>query len=113
MQRYLRFPIEYLWALTVLVGIFVIANTNPIRPHDFWFHLEAGRVIASTGEIPQVDTYSYTARGEPYPSYQIFHLMDRVFYWAYQTGGPAGERERCEARPAEQPDRLRHCPSMP
>ncbi|MBN1261812.1 MAG: hypothetical protein JXB35_14135, partial [Anaerolineae bacterium] len=61
--------IEHLWPLAVLVGIFVFVNTHPIRPHDFWWHAAVGREIVTTGQIPQIDTYSFTAPGAPYLSY--------------------------------------------
>lgn len=84
---YTKLSIEHLWALTVLVGIFVFVNTHPIRPHDFWWHMVVGREILVTGRIPQVDTFSYTMTGTPYPSYQAFWLMEVVMYLIYRLGG--------------------------
>lgn len=81
--------IEHLWALTVLVGVFVFVNTHPIRPHDFWWHMAVGREILATGRIPQVDTLSFTMAGAPYPSYQAFWLMEVAMYLVYRLGGPA------------------------
>lgn len=81
--------IEHLWALTVLVGIFVFVNTHPIRPHDFWWHMAVGREILETGQIPQGDTFSQTMRGAPYPSYQAFWLMEAAMYGVYRLGGAA------------------------
>ncbi|WP_376791762.1 hypothetical protein [Thermoflexus sp.] len=78
-----------LLALTVLVGIFVFVSTHPIRPHDFWWHLAAGREIARTGRIPEVDTFSFTRAGAPYPSYSMFWLAELLFYGLYTLGGPA------------------------
>ncbi|HDQ34975.1 MAG TPA: hypothetical protein ENN14_01525, partial [Chloroflexi bacterium] len=91
-KRKRRLPplsIEHLWALTVLVGIFVFVNTHPIRPHDFWWHMAVGREILATGRIPLVDTFSYTAAGTPYPSYQMFWLIETALYLLYRTGGAA------------------------
>ena len=79
--------IEHLWVLTVLVSIFVFVNTHPIRPHDFWWHMAVGREILETGQIPQVDTFSQTMRGTPYPSYQAFWLMEAAMYRVYRLGG--------------------------
>ena len=84
---YTKLSIEHLWALTVLVGIFVFVNTHPIRPHDFWWHLAVGREILETGSIPQVDTFSYTMTGTPYPSYQAFWLMEVAMVGVYRLGG--------------------------
>lgn len=79
--------IEHLWAITVMAGIFMFLNTHPIRPHDFWWHMAIGRDIVMNGQIPQVDEYSYTRPGVPYPSYAQFWLMEIVLYSLYQVGG--------------------------
>ena len=64
-------------------------NTQPIRPHDFWWHLALGREIASSGAIPTMDLYSYVLEGTPYPSYQMFWFADLILYGFYNLGGPA------------------------
>ena len=78
----------HLLAFAALVGIFAFVNTHPIRPHDFWWHLAAGREIVRTGRIPETDTFSYTRRGAPYPSYAMFWLAEVGFYGLYTAGGP-------------------------
>jgi hypothetical protein len=82
-----KITVEHLWALTVMVGIFAFVNTHPIRPHDFWWHIAVGRDIVASGQIPEVDTYSYTWFGQPYPSYKMFWLMEIVLYSVFHTGG--------------------------
>jgi hypothetical protein len=84
-----RFRIEHLWGLIVLLGIFIFVNTHPIRPHDFWWHITIGREIITTGSIPTTDVYSYTEAGQPYPSYQMFWLMETLLFLVYKVGGPA------------------------
>jgi len=86
-QRRSRFSIEHLWALTVLVGVFIFANTHPIRPFDFWWHIAAGRELAQTGQIPLVDSASQTMAGAPYPAYQTYWLMEWTLYQLYRLGG--------------------------
>ncbi len=81
-----RLSVEHLWGLAVLVGVFAFLNTHPIRPHDFWWHIQAGREIVTTGHIPAVDTFSFTAAGRPY-FYWAFWLMESVLYIAYAAGG--------------------------
>ncbi len=83
------FSIAHLWALTALVGIFIFVNTHPIRPHDFWWHIAAGRDLALSGRIPLNDAYSYTMRGAPYPAYQTYWLMEWMLYQVYHWGGAA------------------------
>jgi len=83
-----RLEIGHLWALAVVIAVFAFVSTHPIRPHDFWWHLAAGREIATSGEIPTVDEYSYTAAGDPYTSYQTFWLAEIGMYGLYQLGGP-------------------------
>jgi hypothetical protein len=84
-----RFGIEHLWGLVALMGIFIFVNTHPIRPYDFWWHIAAGREIVTNGTIPTVDVYSYTEAGQPYPSYQMYWLMEIALYSIYKLGGPA------------------------
>lgn len=84
-----RITTSHLWALVTLVGIFAFLNTHPIRPQDFWWHLAIGRDIATSGRIPTTDTYSFTAYGTPYASYQMFWLPELSFYLWYRLGGPA------------------------
>lgn len=78
-----------LWPLTVLLGIFAFLNTHPIRPHDFWWHMAVGREILTTGHIPAVDTFSFTAAGRPYPAYAVFWLPEVALYLLYRAGGLA------------------------
>jgi hypothetical protein len=79
--------IEHLWVVAVMVGIIVFLNTQPIRPHDFWWHMAIGRDILSGGNIPLLDTYSYTQAGDPYLSYHQFWLMEVMLYKLFQAGG--------------------------
>lgn len=81
--------VAHLWPLTVLLGIFAFLNTHPIRPHDFWWHMAVGRETVTTGRIPTVDTFSFTAAGTPYPSYAMFWLPEVALYGLYSLGGPA------------------------
>ncbi|MEA3338247.1 MAG: hypothetical protein U9R25_20350 [Chloroflexota bacterium] len=81
--------IEHVWALSVLFVIFFFASTHPLRPHDFWWHLRAGQVIAATGAIPTVDQFSYTMAGTPYDNFAAFWLVELAFFGLYSLGGPA------------------------
>jgi hypothetical protein len=80
--------IEQLWPVAVLAGVFIMLRSLPIRPQDFWWHISIGREIVSTGRIPTVDTFSYTAAGQPY-NYTSFWLMEVLLYLLYHWGGAA------------------------
>ncbi len=82
-----RITLAHLWALTVLVGVFVFVNTHPIRPQDFWWHLKVGEQLVTTGQIPTADTFSFTQAGTPY-TFWVFWLMQAWFYGVYRLGGP-------------------------
>jgi hypothetical protein len=83
------FSIEHVWSLVVLAGIFIFLDTHPIRPHDFWWHIDAGRQLVSTGRIPLTDIHSFTVPGKAYPSYQIYWLLELMLYSIYTVGGAA------------------------
>ncbi|MEN6401509.1 MAG: hypothetical protein ABFD94_06145, partial [Armatimonadia bacterium] len=83
----LRLRPEHLFPIALLACLFAFVSTHPIRPHDFWWHLAAGKQIVTTGHIPTTDSYSYTAPGAPYPSYQVYWLAEAMLYLAYAAGG--------------------------
>lgn len=87
MVKKFKLSIQHLWPITVVVGIFIFTSTHPIRPQDFWWHMAVGREIISSGQIPLVDSYSFTMPGQAYPSYQMFWLMEVVMYLVYRLGG--------------------------
>ncbi len=82
-----RLSVEHLWVLVIVIGIIAFLNTQPVPPNDFWWHMAVGKEILATHHIPQVDVYSFTAPGAPYPSYQQFWLMEVVLYTVYRLGG--------------------------
>ena len=88
-KRFLEFfsnP-RFLWAVVILAGVNIFINTSDIPPNDFWWHMAIGRDILQSGQIPLVDTYTHTMLGAPYPSYQVFWLMDLWLYGWYSLGG--------------------------
>jgi hypothetical protein len=76
-----------LWAVAIITVIFTYVNMSQIVPNDFWWHMAVGRDILAKGQIPAVDIYSHTMAGQPYPSYQMFWLMDIWLYGWYSLGG--------------------------
>jgi len=55
---------------------------------DMWGHLEWGRLMLRTRSFFWIDTYSYTAAGEPFFDHEW--LSDVVFAWVFDSAGSAG-----------------------
>ncbi len=83
----INLPVRMLWAMAIITVVFTYVNMSQIAPNDFWWHMAVGRDILASGQIPTVDTYSYTMAGQPYLSYQMFWLMDVWLYGWYYLGG--------------------------
>jgi hypothetical protein len=73
--------------LLVLVVFLSIFTYDLARPTDidFWWHLRTGQLIAESGAVPRVDSFSFTAAGRPWVAHEwlwelgVFHL--------YRLGG--------------------------
>src|SRR5437899_2372277 len=70
------------WLL--FVAVFSLAAVPPLDP-DLWWHLANGRLILTTGSIPHVDVYSFSAAGQPWVMHEW--LADLGMYLLYQRGG--------------------------
>ena len=70
------------WLL--FTAIFSLAAVPPLDP-DLWWHLANGRLISTTGTIPHVDLYSFSAAGQPWVMHEW--LADLMMYLLYQLGG--------------------------
>src|SRR3989442_4710333 len=70
------------WLL--FTAIFSLAAVPPLDP-DLWWHLANGRLIVTTGTIPHVDLYSFSAVGQPWVMHEW--LADLMMYLLYQLGG--------------------------
>ncbi len=55
---------------------------------DDWWHLAAGRWIVENGAIPSVDSFSYTATGQPMTG--LPWLAEVMLFGAHTVAGPAG-----------------------
>lgn len=73
-------------AVLALAGLTVatLACLSPVH-NDTWWHLAYGREMATIGGFAQVDAFSHTAAGRPFPNHQW--LSQRIFYALYTTGG--------------------------
>jgi len=79
--------LEQLWGLTAITLLALRVQLTPIAPNDFWWHIATGRMIVQSGEIPNVDHFSYTQYGQPY--YNQPWLAQLLMYSGYRLGGAA------------------------
>jgi hypothetical protein len=59
---------------------------HKVDDFDTWWHLAAGRWIATHGAIPATDTLSHTVPDHPWINLQWG--FDVLLYWLHQAGGP-------------------------
>ncbi len=77
--------IEKLWLLLPVFLIVYKGFIFPLPPLDFWWHLKMGEVIATTESIPRVDSFSFTAAGQPFVVQNW--LGELIYFWTYRIGG--------------------------
>jgi hypothetical protein len=77
--------IEKLWLLLPVFLLVYKSFIFPLPPLDFWWHLKMGEVIATTRSIPTVDSFSFTAAGQPFVVQNW--LAELIYYWTYGIGG--------------------------
>ncbi|HEX5688387.1 MAG TPA: hypothetical protein VFX76_00195 [Roseiflexaceae bacterium] len=80
------FPsLEQLWAMLSLTLIGVFLALVPTLPHDFWWHLKAGQLVAEQG-IPRTNVFAWTLPADT-PYVYATWLGEWLFYALYQLGG--------------------------
>lgn len=85
-RRRLPLPgIEQLWAIMVLALIGAFIALVPTAPHDFWWHLKAGELVASGG-IPTTNLFAWTLPADQ-PYIYATWLGEWLFYALYALGG--------------------------
>lgn len=72
-----------------VIGILIRLSLEPVGPHDYWWHLAMGRLIAATGEIPTQNLFLYTLEGDA-PFVDQPWLGQWVMYALYEAFGHAG-----------------------
>lgn len=62
LRHYLRWPLPLavIWLLAPVAGILIRLSLEPVGPHDYWWSLAMGKLIAATGEIPDQNLFVYT-----------------------------------------------------
>src|SRR6476620_6228210 len=85
-RRALPLPgIEQLWVLLALTLIGVHIALFPTPPHDFWWHLKAGQIIAQQG-IPWTNLFAWSMPADA-PFVYATWLGEWLFYALSQLGG--------------------------
>jgi hypothetical protein len=76
---------DLLWTLVALALIGCFITLVPTPPNDFWWHLRAGQLVASSG-VPTTNLFAWTLpRDTPYV-YATW-LGEWLFYQLYAVGG--------------------------
>lgn len=77
--------VEHLWAIMALTLIGVFIALAPTDPHDFWWHLKAGQLVAERG-IPTTNLFAWTLPADQ-PYVYATWLGEWLFYALYRAGG--------------------------
>jgi|SRR5271157_508303 len=76
---------ELLWLSIGLLPLLLIALLLPLSPHDYWWYLRLGHDVLQQGQVPSIETYSFTNAGE---SIMNQPWLSAVIFWlAYNDGG--------------------------
>lgn len=77
--------LEHLWVLLSLSMVGVFISMVPTWPNDFWWHLKAGELIATSG-LPTTNLFAWTLPADTPYVYQSW-LGEWLFYALYRLGG--------------------------
>lgn len=77
--------LDHVYVIAALTLLALRPLLTSVLPHDFWWHIATGRLIASTGTIPAVDSFSYTQAGQPF--FNQGWLAQLLMYGLHQLGG--------------------------
>ncbi|MBX0330314.1 hypothetical protein K2Z83_21860 [Oscillochloris sp. ZM17-4] len=84
-KRSAGLTLDHVWIFAAVAFIALRALLTPIPPNDFWWHMATGRLIIESGQIPTVDSFSYTRAGEPF--YNQSWLGQLLMYGLFTLGG--------------------------
>jgi hypothetical protein len=86
MMRRLHF--DHLWTLAILALLASFIALVPTPPHDFWWHLRAGQIVATEG-IPTTNRFAWTIPTDT-PFVYATWLGEWLFYTITQSAGLPG-----------------------
>lgn len=81
--------ISAVWVVLPIVGALVAATLEPIPPHDYWWHLVMGRLIAATGSVPDANLFLYTLSADA-PFIDQPWLGQWIMWQAFDSLGHSG-----------------------
>jgi hypothetical protein len=84
-QPFSLLRLDHLWVVVALGAIGMIISITRTVPNDFWWHLKAGELIATSG-IPTTNIFAWTLPADTPFIYQSW-LGEWLFYILYQAGG--------------------------
>lgn len=84
----------WIWYLAAGIAVLSLAGFTVMLNSDLWFHLAAGRLILESRAVPLVDSWSFTAAGQPWHNHEwlsdiIYHAwaqafgVDSLVYWQW------------------------------
>jgi hypothetical protein len=77
--------LDHLWAIFALCLIGSFIAMVPTTPNDFWWHLKAGELVATSG-IPSTNLFTWTLPADQPYIYQSW-LGEWLFYALFRLGG--------------------------
>jgi hypothetical protein len=77
--------LDHVWVILALTLVGVFVALVPTPPHDFWWHLKVGQIVAEHG-IPATNIFAWTLPADAPFTYATW-LGEWLFYALYQLGG--------------------------
>lgn len=84
----MRFCCKWAIATAALASLLAGLALFPVSDPDLWIMLSTGREIAETGRVPDIDSWSHTAEGQPWVMHEW--LSSLALYGVYRAAGFAG-----------------------
>lgn len=76
----LRLPSPFaIYAATIALLFGILTTVRGLVDSDYYWHIVAGQVIATTGSVPQTDLFSFTWGGQPWTMHEW--LGELLMYW--------------------------------
>ncbi|MGC9042105.1 MAG: hypothetical protein ACP5MJ_21645, partial [Roseiflexus sp.] len=80
--------LAHLYGAIPLAVVAALIALAPTAPHDFWWHLRIGRIVAEAG-IPRTNVFAWTVPTDQ-PFVYAAWLGDWLFYQTYLLAGLQG-----------------------